>query len=69
MSNQYIRDVVIPAALHMLPGHMDSPEARAMLLAIGLQESKLTYRRQVGGPAHGFWQDRKSTRLNSSHRT
>jgi hypothetical protein len=56
VSNRYIRDVVIPAALHMLPGSMDSPEARAMLLAIGLQESKLTYRRQVGGPAHGFWQ-------------
>lgn len=30
--------------------------ARQMLLAIGAQESGFTYRRQVGGPARGFWQ-------------
>ena len=28
----------------------------AMLLAIGLQESRFTYRVQINGPAHGFWQ-------------
>jgi hypothetical protein len=27
-----------------------------MLLAIGLQESNFKYRKQVGGPALGFWQ-------------
>lgn len=27
-----------------------------MLLAIGLQESRFEHRRQVGGPARGFWQ-------------
>lgn len=27
-----------------------------MLVAIGLQESRFTHRRQVGGPARGFWQ-------------
>ena len=27
-----------------------------MLLAIGLQESRLTHRRQIGGPARGLWQ-------------
>jgi hypothetical protein len=53
----------IDQALSLLPGAMDSPEARVMLLAIGLQESRFTARRQlVGnpprptGPAKGFWQ-------------
>lgn len=54
---QYANNVVIPAALKMLPERMDSPEARAMLVAIGLQESKFEARVQGnGGPAHGFWQ-------------
>lgn len=30
--------------------------ARIMLLAIALQESGLKYRRQIVGPARGFWQ-------------
>lgn len=47
---------VIPAALALLPTHMDTPAARAMLVAIGLQESRFLYRRQVQGPARGFWQ-------------
>ena len=33
-----------------------SPEARVLLLAIAGQESGWQYRKQVGGPAHGFWQ-------------
>ena len=46
-----------PAAFGLLPGSMASPEARAMLLAIGLQESGFRYRRQLpNGPARGFWQ-------------
>lgn len=52
----YIRNVVIPAAMSLLPVKMNSPEARAMLLAIGLQESRFEYRRQIGGPALSFWQ-------------
>lgn len=47
---------VIPQALALLPPAMDTPGARAMLLAIGLQESRFLYRRQIGGPARGFWQ-------------
>jgi hypothetical protein len=47
---------ILPAALGLLPAEMDTPPARAMLLAIGLQESKFLNRRQVGGPARGFWQ-------------
>jgi len=35
---------------------MDTPAARAMILAIGLQESRFQHRRQIGGPARGFWQ-------------
>jgi len=39
---------------------MDTKEARAMLIAIALQESKLLARRQYdGGPAPGFWQFEK----------
>lgn len=52
---------VIPAALFLLPDKMDTLEARAMLLAIGLQESKFKARRQHGnGPARGFWQFEKN---------
>jgi hypothetical protein len=39
---------------------MDTLEARAMLVAIGLQESGFRYRKQKGGPARGFWQFEKS---------
>lgn len=53
---EYVANVVIPAALKLLPVRMDSLEARAMLLAIGLQESRFKYRAQIGGPAEGFWQ-------------
>lgn len=59
----HIREHTIPAALALLPGRMDSPEARAMLLAVGLQESDFNARIQGGrgtragtGPARGFWQ-------------
>lgn len=51
-------------ALALLPHHMDTPRARVMLLAIGLQESGFEYRDQLEkggrntrlGPALGFWQ-------------
>lgn len=52
---QVLADAVAPA-LALLPSKMDTPEARVMLLAIGLQESRFQYRRQVGGPARSFWQ-------------
>lgn len=48
--------IPIEAALKLLPSKMDTPEARAMLLAIGFQESRFQYRRQIGGPARGYWQ-------------
>ena len=53
----------IDPAMELLPAQMDTAEARVMLLAIGLQESRFTYRFQklVGhpyrkGPARSFWQ-------------
>ena len=55
--------LAVEPALRLLPAAMDTPEARVMLIAIGLQESRLAHRRQlVGnpprpiGPAKGLWQ-------------
>ena len=53
---EMIRAHILPAALSLLPPIMDSPAARRLLLAIGLQESHFTHRRQISGPARGFWQ-------------
>lgn len=53
---EYVARLVFPAAFALLPPQMDSPQARAMLLAIGWQESRFAHRRQVGGPARGYWQ-------------
>lgn len=53
----YVRSHVLPAALQLLPARLDSPPARALIIAIGLQESRFEHRRQAGGgPARGFWQ-------------
>lgn len=52
----------IEPALGWLPPKMTSPEAKRMLLAIGLQESRFEHRWQVlndptkKGPARSFWQ-------------
>lgn len=57
MSLDEVNSLAITPALQILPAAMDTPEARIMLLAIGLQESRLEYRRQLkGGPARGLWQ-------------
>ena len=63
MTLQAFNAAVIGPALDLLPRGMDTPRARVLLLAIGLQESRLTHRRQlVGnppkstGPATGLWQ-------------
>jgi hypothetical protein len=47
---------IIPAAYRILPPEMASQEATALLVAIGLQESRFEYRAQMHGPARGFWQ-------------
>jgi hypothetical protein len=54
--SELIKTAINPA-LAILPMAMDSPKARVMLLATGLQESRFEHRRQMGnGPARGFWQ-------------
>lgn len=53
----YMETLIFPAAFALLPARMDSAEARAIMLAIGLQEARFRHRRQLeGGPARGFWQ-------------
>lgn len=57
MTAQYVHDHILPAAFACLPPQMNTPRARALVLAIGLQESRFTARRQLRrGPARGFWQ-------------
>lgn len=60
---QHIIRSAINPGLALLPPKMDSTEARVMLLAIGLQESRFLYRAQKiagrpyeKGPARGWWQ-------------
>lgn len=48
--------LIYSAAMSLLPASMTSAESKAMLIAIGLQESRFEYRRQIMGPARGFWQ-------------
>lgn len=47
---------IYKATAALLPEKIDVPEAKAMLFAISMQESRLDERRQIGGPARGFWQ-------------
>ncbi|MFR0690250.1 hypothetical protein ACLUTX_12695 [Enterobacterales bacterium AE_CKDN230030158-1A_HGKHYDSX7] len=57
MDLRSVRRSIIEPALLLLPARMESPQAVVMLLTIGLQESRFTYRRQMGnGPAKSFWQ-------------
>lgn len=51
---EVMRTIIVPSE-KLLPS-MASAKARVMLLAIGLQESRFEHRRQIKGPARGFWQ-------------
>lgn len=52
----YVRTKIIEQTYReVLPGKFRSTEATVMLLAIGLQESRFEHRKQIGGPANGFW--------------
>lgn len=51
---------IVSPAMRLLPNGMDSYAARALLLAIGLQESRFIHRAQINGPARGFWQFEKA---------
>ncbi|WP_063588223.1 hypothetical protein [Achromobacter ruhlandii] len=64
MDLKTITETAITPAFALLPAKMDSREARCVMLAIGLQESRFTHRQQIGGPARGFWQFEKGTRAS-----
>ena len=51
----FLKNALIPA-LRLLPDKMDTPAARAEIIAICLQESRLKHRKQIGGPARGYGQ-------------
>ena len=52
---------IYKATAALLPAKLDSTEAKAALFANAMQESRLDERRQIGGPARGFWQFEKGT--------
>jgi len=56
MTTDLFLDAAVIPALSLMPSRMDSIEGRAMVLAIGLQESRLRHRRQIGGPARSYMQ-------------
>ena len=51
----FVRNALDPA-LMLLPQTMDTKPARAMMVAIALQESRIQHRKQINGPARGYWQ-------------
>lgn len=53
---EIVRHYVLPATYRLLPSALESAEATHVLMAIGYQESRFTHRRQIGGPARGWWQ-------------
>ncbi|MGL5703631.1 MAG: hypothetical protein ACRCW5_11040, partial [Cetobacterium sp.] len=53
---KFFIETIINPALELLPSKMNSDKAKVMLLAIGLQESRLIHRRQIRGPAKSFLQ-------------
>lgn len=52
---QLTHSAILPA-FSLLPPAMSSKAALVMVLAIALQESGAEHRRQIGGPARGYWQ-------------
>lgn len=52
--DEITKTAILPAL--SLIGVKNTQEALVELLAIGLQESRFIYRRQIGGPARSFWQ-------------
>ena len=59
-AGRILAEAIVPA-FDLLPGRLDTAEARVLMLAIGLQESRLEQRVQLldggrRGPARGLWQ-------------
>lgn len=55
MTPQLLIQNAINPAIEYLP-HMDSLTAKIIMLAIAFQESGIAHRRQISGPARGYWQ-------------
>ena len=53
---KFFLETSVNQALDLLPEKMRSDKAKVMLLAIGLQESRLVHRKQIGGPAKSYLQ-------------
>ena len=56
MDMNWLARYTLPGAFSLLPSKMDTPEARALVLAICAEESALKHRRQIRGPALGIAQ-------------
>jgi len=56
MTPEFLLQNALSPALRLLPANMGSREAVAMCIAIALQESRIKHRRQINGPARGYWQ-------------
>lgn len=56
MTPERFLQLAIEPAVQLLPIEMGSLQAKALILAIGLQESGLANRRQINGPARGMCQ-------------
>jgi len=52
---QFLVTVIRPT-LSLLGPKYQGWEAERLLIAIAMQESRIKHRRQMGGPARGFWQ-------------
>lgn len=51
-----VYETAIVPAFDLLPERMRDQRAVVMMIAIGLQESRLIHRKQIGGPAKGLFQ-------------
>jgi hypothetical protein len=55
MDGQIFYDLVAPAAASFFPPTLNTPRSRAMILAIGLQESQFKHRQQLIGGYRDWW--------------
>jgi len=56
MTPALLIDIALVPAFRFLPPEMDSLAARAFLLTVVQQESRLRHRRQIHGPARSYFQ-------------
>ncbi|MDP2141297.1 MAG: hypothetical protein Q8L20_10845 [Gammaproteobacteria bacterium] len=56
MKPQVAHDFLLASCLKLFPSQYNTPEARAMVIAIGLQESDFKHRQQLIGNHRNWWQ-------------